>query len=204
MTETEKKRLLIVRKTIKDKKPEFKQQNFGRKKRISDRWKRPRGLQSKMRHKFKGYSIMVSKGWRSPAEVRGLDRLGNDAVIVFNVQDLSKIKKDQVIIVSANVGNKKRLEIITKAEELHIPVINIKVDKFKTKIAQEKANKDKEKAVKSEKKKKTVEDSLKKAEKKEKEKSKKSEDSIEATEEKAEEQKAEEKKEIENVLIHKD
>ena len=74
---TEKKKLLEVRKTIKSRKPDFKQQNFGKKKKIADRWKRPRGIQSKMRHRFKGYPIMVSKGWRSPAEVRGLDRFGN-------------------------------------------------------------------------------------------------------------------------------
>ena len=52
MTETEKKKLLEVRKILKDKKPDFKQQNFGKKKKIADKWKRPRGLQSKMRHKF--------------------------------------------------------------------------------------------------------------------------------------------------------
>jgi large subunit ribosomal protein L32e len=204
MTETEKKKLLEVRKTIKSRKPDFKQQNFSRKKKISDRWRRPKGLQSKMRHKFKGYNIMVSKGWRSPAEVRGLDRLGNETIIVYNVEEVSKVEKHQAIIISGNVGNKKRMEIIAKAEELKIPVVNIKVDKFKAKIAQEKANKDKEKVEKSEKKKKTIEDSLKKADKKAKEKSKKSEDSAEVAEEKEEEKKAEEKKEIENVLIHKD
>jgi len=202
MTETEKKKLLEVRKTIKNRKPDFKQQNFGRKKRISDRWRRPKGLQSKMRHKFKGYNIMVSSGWRSPVEVRGLDRLGNETVIVSNVQEVTKVEKHQAIIIAGTVGNKKRMEIIAKAEELKVPIVNIKVDKFKAKIAQEKANKDKEKEAKSEKKKKTIEDSLKKAEKKEKDKSKKSEESAEVAEEKAEEQKAEEKKERESVLIH--
>lgn len=202
MTETEKKKLLEVRKTIKSKKPDFKQQNFGRKKRISDRWRRPKGIQSKMRHKFKGYSIMVSKGWRSPVEVRGLDRHGYETVVVFNVQDVAKIEKHQAIVISGNVGNKKRMEIIEKAEQLKVPIVNIKTDKFKAKIAQEKANKDKLKAEKSEKKKKTIEDSLKKADKKEKEKLKKSEDSAEVAEEKEEEKKAEEKKERESVLIH--
>jgi large subunit ribosomal protein L32e len=201
MTETEKKRLLEVRKTIKNRKPEFKQQNFGIKKKISDRWRRPKGLQSKMRHKFKGYNIMVSSGWRSPVEVRGLDRHGYETVIISNVKEVAKVEKHQAIIISGNVGNKKRMEIIEQAEKLKIPIVNIKTDKFKAKIAQEKANKDKEKVEKSEKKKKTIEDSLKKAEKKEKDKAKKSEDP-EAAEEKAEEQKAEEKKERESVLIH--
>jgi large subunit ribosomal protein L32e len=201
---TERKKLLEVRKTIKDKKPEFKQQNFGRKKRISDRWRKPKGHQSKMRHKFKGYNILVSQGWRSPVEIRGTDRFGNETIIIANVQELAKVEKHQAIVISGNVGNKKRMEIILKAEELKIPVVNIKVDKFKAKIAKAKEDKDKEKAAKSEKKKKTIEDSLKKAEKKEKDKSKKSTESVEDTEEKEEEKKAEEKKEREDILIHKE
>jgi large subunit ribosomal protein L32e len=201
---TEKKHLLEVRKIIKGKKPDFKQQNFGRKKKISDRWKRPRGIQSKMRHKFKGYPIMVSKGWRSPVEVRGLDRLGNETVIVYNVQEVAKVEKHQAIVIAGNVGNKKRMEIIEKAEQLKIPIVNIKVDKFKAQIAKEKAEKAKEKEEKSAKKKKTIEDSLKKADKKEKEKKEKKSESQEDAEELAEEQKAEEKREKDDVLIHKE
>lgn len=200
---TDKKKLLETRKEVKDRKPEFKQQNFGRKKRISDRWRRPRGIQSKMRHKFKGYPIMVSKGWRSPAAVKGLDNKGNETVLVHNINDLDKVHKHQAVIIAGNVGNKKRLAIIEKAEQLKIPVVNIKVDKFKEKIVAQKALRDKEKSEKSEKKKKTIEDSLKKAEKKDKDK-KKAEESAEKTgEQRAEEQKAE-KKEMDDILIHKD
>jgi len=203
---TEKKKLLEVRKTIKDKKPEFKQQNFGKKKRISDRWRKPKGHQSKMRHRFKGYPIMVSKGWRSPVEVRGLDRNGYDTVVINNVSEVEKLESGKAIIISANVGNKKRLAIIEKAESLKIPVVNIKVDKFKEKVAKSKSDKEKSDAEKAEKKKKTVEDSLKKAEKKEKDKKKSQEKSetVEETIEAEKEQKAEEKKEKDDILIHKE
>ena len=202
----EKKKLLEVRKTIKGKKPEFKQQNFGIKKRVGDRWRTPRGHQSKMRHGFRGYPIKVSSGWRSPVEVRGLDPKGHEFVIVFNVKDLDNLKKNVAIVISGNVGNKKRLAIVEKAEQLKITVLNIKVDKFKAKIAKEKEDKDKDKVEKIEKKKKTIEDSLKKAEKKEKDKKKAAEEpkSSEAEAELEDEQKAEEKKEKDDVLIHKD
>lgn len=205
---TDKKTLLEVRKTIKDSKPEFKQQNFGRKKRISDRWRRPRGLQSKMRHRFKGYPIMISKGWRSPVEIRGNSLKGYETVLISNVLELDKVKKDQAVIISGKVGNKKRLAIVEKAEILKIPVINIKVEKFKDAIAKEKSDKEKQKAEKSEKKKKTIEDSLKKAEKKDKDKKKAKEsaesESSESKEEAEVEAKAEEKKIKDDVLIHKE
>jgi len=205
---TEKKRLLEVRKTIKDKKPDFKQQNFGRKKRISDRWRKPKGHQSKMRHRFKGYPIMVSKGWRSPVEVRGLHLKGYETVLVSNVAQVEKVDKSKAIIIAGTVGDKKRLAIIEKAESLNIPVLNIKTDKFKEKIAKTKSDKEKAAVEKADKKKKTIEDSLKKAEKKEKDKKKSAEKSQNETPEEAaeavEEQKAEEKKEKDDVLIHKE
>lgn len=203
---TEKKKLLEVRKQIKDKKPEFKQQNFGRKVRVSDRWRKPRGVQSKMRHNFKGYSRTLSSGWRSPVEVRGLDNKGHDAITVFNVLELDNLSKGSAILIAGTVGNKKRLAIVEKAEKLGIIVTNIKTDKFKEQMAKTKADKEKDKAAKNEKKKKSIEDSLKKAEKKEKDKKKSSESETSEEDESEEQkiQKSEEKKTKDDVLIHKD
>jgi large subunit ribosomal protein L32e len=202
---SDKKKLLEVRKTIKDKKPEFKQQDFHKKKRLGDKWKRPRGLQSKMRHQFKGYHRIVKQGWRSPVEVRGLHQKGLEIVMVYNVSDLAKVKKDQGVMIASNVGNKKRMEIIIKAEELKLTILNIKVDKFKAEIAKQKEDKTKDKVEKTEKKKKTIEDSLKKADKKEKDKAKKDKSAdAESSAEEAEEIKAEEKKIKDDVLIHKE
>jgi large subunit ribosomal protein L32e len=205
----DKKKLLQVRKAIKGKKPEFNQQDSHKKKRVEAKWRRPRGLQSKMRHQFRGYSRSVKQGWRSPIEVRGLHPTGYETVIIHNVRELADVRKDQAIIIASTVGNKKRLEIITKAEELKLPVLNIKVDKFKAKIAKAREDKQKEKEAKTEKKKKTIEDSLKKAEKKEKDKekaSKKTEEAVDANEaaEAADEAKAEEKKIKDDILIHKE
>ena len=198
----DKKKLLEVRKTIKDKKPEFKQQDFHKKRRIGNHWRRPRGLQSKMRHQFKGYARLVKQGWRSPTEVRGLSNKGYETVLVFNVQDLKDIKPHQAIIIASTVGNKKRLDIVNAAETAKIVVANIKPDKFKAKIAKQKEDKKKSTEEKKEKHKKTIEDSLKKAEKKEKDKAKAQEDK--SSEKSVDEIKAEEKKVKDDVLIHQE
>ncbi len=205
---TEKKKLLEIRKKSKDKKPDFKQQNFGTKVRVSDRWRKPRGLQSKMRHNFKGYNRTVTSGWRSPVEVRGLDNKGYDAIMVANVLQLDDLPKGSAVIISGAVGNKKRLAIVEKAEKLQIVVTNIKTDKFKEQMVKFKADKEKEKEAKTEKKKKSIEDSLKKAEKKEKDKKKTTESSEAVSEDTLEEeqkaQKSEDKKAKDDVLMHKD
>lgn len=184
------KKLLQVRKTIKSKKPEFLQQDFHKKKRLSAKWKRPTGLHSKMRHQFKGYGRRVKQGWRSPVEIRGFHGKGLKPVTINNVKELSAVKKDEGIIIAKSVGDKKRLEIIKKAEELKLIVLNIKVESFKEKVSKKEELKKKEKAEKQDKKKKSLEESLKKAKKKE-------------AAESEEDKKKEEKKEKDDVLIHK-
>ena len=208
---TDKKHLLEVRKKIKSKKPTFMQQDFHKKKRLSAKWKRPTGIQSKMRHRFKGYARRISSGWRSPVEVRDYHPSGYKPIIVFNVADVSKIKAGEAAMISSTVGIKKKLDIIKKAEELKVKVLNIKVDAFKAKVAQSIKVKSEEKKSKEEHKKKSIEEAVKKAEvKKEKEAKKKAKqennDDAELAVEQAEEieeKREQEKKEKDDVLIHK-
>jgi len=197
---TDTKKLLIVRKTIKSKKPEFLQQDYHKKRRLSRKWKRPTGLQSKMRHQLKGYRRRVKQGWRSPIEIRGFDSKGYDPVLVSNVKDLINIKETQGVIISKTVGLKKKLEILEKAAQLKIIVLNLKLDIIKQTVEQLKAKSVEERKLKTDKKKKNIEDALKKADKKKKDESTVVEKVEEVTED---EKKAEEKKEKDEVLIHK-
>ena len=201
---SDKKRLLEVRKAIKSKKPEFNQQDSHKKVRVAKKWRRPRGLQSKMRHQFKGYSRLVKQGWRSPVEVRGTLPSGDAPLIVHNVNEVSKLKSNTGVLIAKTVGNKKRLEMIHKAEELKIRVLNIKVDKFKTTMANTMADKKKIKAVKQEKKKKSIEEAVKKSEKDKEKKEKVAAAVDKQSDESVEDKKAEDKKNKDNVIIHKD
>jgi len=208
---TDVKRLVQVRKTIKSKKPVFRQQDFHKKRRLAAKWKRPTGLQSKMRHQFRGYSRRVKQGWRSPAEIRGFSMSGLEMVTIFTIKDLDNIKSHQGIIISSNLGLRKKIEIMDKALQLKIPVLNIKPDKFKKKVEEQKAKKVEDKKTREDKKKKTLEESLKKAEKNKKDKEKhdkevassSDEEIKEEKEEEKEEKKDEEKKIKDDVLIHK-
>jgi len=202
MVET--KKLLGVRKTIKSKKPEFLQQDYHKKRRLARRWKRPTGLHSKMRHQFKGYPSRVKQGWRSPVEIRGFHGKGLRPIIVYKLKDVDAVKKDEGIIVAKNVGTKKKLAIIAKAEELKITILNLKPEALKQKVAKKIAEKKAEKTEKEQKKKKSIEESVKKAEKKEKDKAKAAETPAETPEVVNEEEKKKlEKKEKDDVLIHK-
>ena len=96
----------------------YKRLGKGRKKKQI--WRRPRGKHSKMRKWRKGYPARVEAGYGSPRKERGKVQ-GKMPLLVHNIQDLLKATKEHIILV-AHVGEKKRKEIIKKAEEMHLPL----------------------------------------------------------------------------------
>jgi len=60
------KKLLELRKKIKQRKPEFIRQDAHKKAKLKRKWVRPRGIDSKIRLGLKGYGKKPSTGWSSP------------------------------------------------------------------------------------------------------------------------------------------
>ena len=58
------------------KKPKFRRQESWRYKRIDESWRRPRGIDSKMRMKVKGWPPSPNIGYRTPREIRNLHPSG--------------------------------------------------------------------------------------------------------------------------------
>ncbi|AMM54418.1 MULTISPECIES: 50S ribosomal protein L32e [Thermococcaceae] len=127
MDEKEFKRLLRVRARLKRKKPKFLRQEWWRYPKFKNdpKWRRPKGIDSKMRLKLKGKPRSPSIGWSSPRLVRGLHPSGYEEVLVHNVKELEKLDpKRQAARIAHTVGRKKRIEILKRAEELGIKVLN--------------------------------------------------------------------------------
>ncbi len=107
------------------KRPKFRRQNWFRYKRLGEKWRRPRGIHSKMRRHFKYRIPVVQVGFRGPASVRGLHPSGFEEILVYNPANLEDIDpKVQAIRISSKVGDKKREMIVEKADELKIRVLN--------------------------------------------------------------------------------
>ena len=120
-----KERALRKRKGARDKKPDFRRQESWRYKRVNESWRRPRGIDSKMRKKVKGWPRSAEVGYRSPKEVRGLHPSGYAEVLVRNVDDVRKVVPEtQAIRIAHQVGARKRVEILAMADELEIRVLN--------------------------------------------------------------------------------
>jgi len=73
------------------KKPRFRRQESWRYKRVGDRWRKPHGIDSKMRKKVKGWPVSPTTGYRSPKKTRGLHPSGFVETRVQSVADLGGI-----------------------------------------------------------------------------------------------------------------
>jgi large subunit ribosomal protein L32e len=177
---------LRLRKRVKKKKPNFVRHESWRYTRLKENWRKPRGLDNKMRRKIKGWPPTVSIGYRGPKVARGLHPSGYREVLVCNPTDLKKVDpKTQAIRISHTVGKRKRTRIITEARKKKIIILNLKEAKEaveKEKLAEEK------KEVAEEEKEETVEEEEAKEEKKKKEKPKRKQKKARRSKEKAKEQ----------------
>jgi large subunit ribosomal protein L32e len=184
---------------MKAKKPEFIMQDAHKKKRLEQKWRKPRGSDSKMRVGKSGYRRAVKVGWGSPKEVKHLNQAGLQPVIVRNINDLERLNpKKQIAVIARTVGNNKRIKIIEKAESKGIKIQNYALPEKKLVDLKKQFEERKE-----ERKKQIQErDSKREATKKEAEKKKTKQEKEQTKTE--EEIKAEEKKEKDKVLITKD
>ena len=126
----EKQRLMKLRKRIKKKRPHFKRFESWRFVRIKDQWRKPRGIDNKMRTEESGWPKSVKIGYRGPAAVRGLHPTGKEEVMVWNPEDVKDVDVEtQVARIGGSVGGRKREAILETAEELDIHVLNPGVEK---------------------------------------------------------------------------
>ena len=118
---------LELRERVKKKKPNFVRPESWRYKRLSESWRRPRGLDNKMRRKIKGWPPTVNVGYRGPKATRGLHPSGYKEVLVYNTEELKKIDpKTQAVRIAHTVGKRKRAKILVEARKKKITILNLR------------------------------------------------------------------------------
>ncbi|MEM3736769.1 MAG: 50S ribosomal protein L32e [Candidatus Bathyarchaeia archaeon] len=117
--------LLKLRAKIKANKPDFIRQESWRYRRVKNRWRRPKGIDSKMRLERKGWPALPKVGYRVPKAARGLHPSGLCEVLVFNSAILERLDPSKYAIrIAGNVGARKRLEILEEARKRGFTVLN--------------------------------------------------------------------------------
>lgn len=138
-------------------------------------YRKAKGRDNKVRLQEKGRIVKVKVGFKKNKNIQGLVK-GLKPVLVYSIDDIKKLTKDQIGIL-AKMGNKKKKEIATFVLANKVTLINFNAKKFMKNIEFTQKNKMQEKSEK-ERKLKEREDAIKKKEeeeKKEKEKENKDE-----------------------------
>jgi len=124
---TEIKRLIRVR---VEKGASFKRDGYGKKKQLSDSWRKPRGQHNKQREQKKAKGALPKPGFGSPIAVRGMHPSGFFEVLISSVKELEGIDpKTHAIRIGATVGERTRVGLQEKAIAEGFKVLNARTAK---------------------------------------------------------------------------
>ncbi len=123
----EEAKLLKIRNNMNSYRPRFIRMNSWYLKRLENVWRSPnRSLDNKIRLEKKGYPAKVKVGYRGPKAVREMHPSGFREVLVYNTSQLEGLDPSKYAIrISSTVGRRKRGEIIKKAMELGLRILNL-------------------------------------------------------------------------------
>jgi large subunit ribosomal protein L32e len=116
MTESTRKKPSFLRKDW------HKKIKLGRQKKSIRKWRAAKGRQNKIRLGVKGHQARPKAGWASPKKTKGLIE-GLVSVRVETLSQLDNIKKNEAAVIG-KVGKKKKAELIKKANEMKIKILN--------------------------------------------------------------------------------
>merc|ERR1712186_260341 len=112
-----------VKKRVK-KFPRFQADRF---KRMNPAWRKPRGIDGRVRGKFKGSTIIPNIGYGSDKKTRFRLKNGFYKFVVQSPADLEMLlmhNEKYAVEIAHNVGAKKRKMIVERADQLKLFVTN--------------------------------------------------------------------------------
>ncbi|KAF0374108.1 60S ribosomal protein L32 [Gigaspora margarita] len=116
-------------KIVKKRNKPFKRHQSDRYKSVKESWRKPKGIDNRVRRRFKGQLPMPKIGYGSNKKTRYLMPNGFKKFLVSNVKELELLlmhNKTYAAEIAHNVSSRKRIAIIDRAQQLNVRVINAK------------------------------------------------------------------------------
>lgn len=94
---------------------------------LQENWRRPKGIDSRVRRKFKGCTLMPNIGYGTDKKTRHYLPNGFKKFVVHNVNELELLmmhNRTYCAEIAHDVSTKKRKEIVERAAQLDVVVTN--------------------------------------------------------------------------------
>ncbi|KAF2539854.1 hypothetical protein F2Q68_00020151 [Brassica cretica] len=118
---------LLTKKVVKKRSAKFIRPQSDRRITVKESWRRPKGIDSRVRRKFKGVTLMPNVGYGSDKKTRHYLPNGFKKFVVHNTSDLELLmmhNRTYCAEIAHNVSTKKRKAIVERASQLDIVVTN--------------------------------------------------------------------------------
>ncbi|KAL4193544.1 hypothetical protein AMTRI_Chr06g177260 [Amborella trichopoda] len=118
---------LLNKKIVKKRVKKFKRPQSDRKISVKENWRRPKGIDSRVRRKFKGVTLMPNIGYGSNKKTRHYLPNGFKKFVVHNANELDLLlmhNRTFCAEIAHNVSTLKRKSIVERAAQLDIAVTN--------------------------------------------------------------------------------
>ncbi|KAF2156640.1 ribosomal protein L32e [Myriangium duriaei CBS 260.36] len=118
-----KKHVTIVKKRT----ARFNRHQSDRFKCVDPSWRKPKGIDNRVRRRFKGQAAMPKIGYGSNRKTRHLMPSGHKAFLVNNTNDLELLlmhNRTFAAEIAHAVSSRKRAEIVSRAKQLGVKVTN--------------------------------------------------------------------------------
>lgn len=97
--------------------------------RVDPSWRKPKGIDNRVRRRFRGTLAMPSIGYGSNKKTKYMMPSGHKAFLVNNVNDVELLlmhNRTFAAEIAHGVSSRKRVDIIARAKQLGVKVTNAK------------------------------------------------------------------------------
>ncbi|KAJ1564184.1 60S ribosomal protein L32 [Nowakowskiella sp. JEL0078] len=114
-------------KIVKKRTKRFVRHQSDRYKKVGESWRKPKGIDNRVRRRFKGQIAMPKIGYGTASNARGLLPSGFKKFTVSNVAELELLLMHNRIYaaeIAHNVSARKRVAITERAQQLNVKITN--------------------------------------------------------------------------------